>query len=273
MNNNENMIDSNTLKKSAAKSKDCFAEHNFFVHEIADRLVQRLELMKIKPKTILDCGARDDYHQKLLKEYYPEVTILRVEHGEELTQLPMQNESIDLVFANLNLHWSSDIFKTLKEFRRILKKDGLLLFSTVGPDTLKELAHAFLSAEEKWHVHPFMDMHHLGDELVRLQFYEPVIDMEILQLRYETLGDLFSDLKNSGARNIWSERSRGFQGKTAWLRMLLQYEKLKQGASYPATFEIIYGQAWVTGPPLSKANKNGEVVFPIHQIQKIPNLC
>lgn len=262
------MIDTKALKKSFEKSQKHFAEHNFFVHEIADRLSQRLEFMKIQPQVILDCGARDNYHQELLKSHYPEAKIICLAHGEALLNLPLENKSVDMVFANLNLHWSSDIFKTLSEFRRILKKDGLLLFSTVGPDSLKELAEAFLSAEEKWHVHPFMDMHHLGDELVRLQFFEPVVDMEILQLQYEALGDLFSDLKNTAARNTWSERSRGLQGKNAWLRMLMNYEKLKSEGHYPVTFEIIYGQAWVTGPKLSKLNSDGEITFSLDQLRK-----
>lgn len=262
------MIDTKALKKSVKKSKVHFTEHNFLVHEIADRLSQRLEFMKIQPQSILDCGARDDYHQTLLKKYYPAAKIISLAHGEELVKLPFENESVDMVFANLNLHWSSDIFKTLAEFRRILKQDGLLLFSTVGPDTLKELAQAFLLAEEKWHVHPFMDMHHLGDELVRLQFFEPVVDMEILELQYEALEDLFSDLKNSGATNTWSERSRGLQGKTAWVRMLMNYEKLKKQGNYPVTFEIIYGQAWVAGPQLSKLNSDGEITFSLDQLRK-----
>lgn len=262
------MIDQKFLEKSAKKAKTHFAEHNFLVHEIADRLAQRLEFMKIKPQVILDCGARDEYHEKLLAAQYPEAKIITIEHGENLLKLPLENNSADMVFANLNLHWSSDIFKTLAEFRRILKKDGLLLFSTVGPDTLKELHQAFLSAEEKWHVHPFMDMHHLGDELVRLQFYEPVVDMEIIQLQYESIHDLFLDLKNSGARNAWSERSRSLQGKTAWLRMLMNYEKLKHDGTYPVTLEVIYGQAWVAGPQLSKLNNAGEITFSLDQLRK-----
>lgn len=262
------MIDQNSLKKFVNKSKTHFHEHNIIVHEIASRLAQRLEYMKIQPQTILDCGARDDYHQRLLRQHYPEAKIIAIAHGEELVKLPLENSSVDMVFANLNLHWSTDIFKTLAEFRRILKKDGLLLFSTVGPDTLKELHQAFLAAEEKWHVHPFMDMHHLGDELVRLQFYEPVVDMEIIQLQYETLPDLLLDLKYSGAANTWSERSRGLQGKNAWMQMFLNYEKLKQNNSYPVTLEIIYGQAWIAGPQLAKLNSEGEASFSLDNLRK-----
>ncbi len=261
------MIDQQAVKKRWHKVQRYYAEHNQLQIEIAKRLAARLPYMKIAPKVIVDLAAREKTTQALLQQHYPNAQIITLPFGEPLDKFPIETASVDLVFANLALHWSADMFKTLAECRRILKKDGLLLFSTVGPDTLKELHTAFLTAEEKWHVHAFMDMHHIGDELVRLQFFEPVMDMEILQLRYESLRDLFEDLKNSGTANAWPARSRGLQGKVAWQKMLAHYASLQQDNLYPVTIECVYGQAWVAGPRLAVLNNNNEATFSLDDLQ------
>jgi len=251
------IIDSKAIKKAIARITQ-YAEHSHFQQEIAERLLARLPFMKIQPRRILDCGG-DQFTLQALQKNYPEAEV--VQHPiTELNNFAYGAASFDFVFANLSLHWAEDMFKTLAEFRRLIKQDGLLLFSTLGPDTLTELHQAFLTAEDKWHVHPFMDMHPIGDEVLRLQFFEPVIDMEKVTLHYESLDDLFLDLKNTGTQNALTQRSRGLQGKNAWQKMLTHYVKTKEGY-FPVTAEVIYGQAWVNGPRLSRVGSDNEVVF------------
>jgi len=251
------IVDSKALKQFQYRIKQ-YEAHRYFYHEIAKRLFARLPYMKIMPRQILDIGG-DLFTLTQLKKQYPDANI--IQHAmTSLNNFSYKKNQFDLVVANLSLHFAEDMFSLLAKIRNSLKPDGLLLFSTLGPDTLIELHQAFLQAEDKWHVYPFMDMHPIGDELVRLQFFEPVVDMEKITLQYEALDDLFFDLKNTGSQNSLLNRSRGLQGKKAWQKMLASYPKNEKGF-YPVTGEVIYGQAWVKGPRLAKVNADNEVLF------------
>jgi malonyl-CoA O-methyltransferase len=148
------------------------------------------------------------------------------------------------VWSSLALQWASALETCLGEWHRVLAPGGLLVFSTFGPDTLKELRQAFAQVDGGVHVSGFTDMHDIGDMLVHAGFQHPVMEMEMLTLTYPDLKSLMQDLKGIGAHNAACDRPRGMMGRMAWQRLQAAYEALRMDGRLPATFEVIYGHAW-----------------------------
>ncbi|HEX7559786.1 MAG TPA: methyltransferase domain-containing protein, partial [Usitatibacter sp.] len=162
-------------------------------------------------------------------------------------RLPLAHGSVDFVFSNLALQWCRPE-AAFAEAARVLPTGGLFMFSTLGPDTLKELRAAFSAVDGASHVHGFVDMHDLGDTLVHCGFAEPVMEMEVLTLEYASLGDLARDLKSTGAHNALPRRSPGLVAPRRWKRVVEAYEGRRRDDALPATYEIIYGHAWKAAP-------------------------
>jgi len=153
--------------------------------------------------------------------------------------------SVQLLSSNLALQWCNHLPTAFAELRRVLAPGGLLMFTTFGPDTLRELRQAFAGLDGHTHVNRFVDMHDIGDELLYAGFAAPVMDMEFLTLTYPDLLQLLRELKAIGAHNVTSGRGRGLMGKQTWRAMQANYEQLRREGRLPATYEIIYGHAWV----------------------------
>jgi len=166
----------------------------------------------------------------------------------DIEALPLANHSMQLVWSNLAVQWCNDLPATLVELQRVLQPEGLLMFSTFGPDTLKELRAAFHGADNYNHVSRFADMHDIGDMLLAAGFAEPVVDMEYITLTYDDVKAVMQDLRSIGAHNATAGRPQGMMGKTAWSKVLQNYEALRRDGKLPATFEIIYGHAWKPQP-------------------------
>ena len=167
--------------------------------------------------------------------------------------------------AASRLHWSDDPDQVFAECRRVLAPGGVLTFTTYGPDTLVELRRAWAAVDGHVHVNRFIDMHDLGDALVRAGFAEPVMDVERYTLTYERVTGLMRDLKAIGARNVNAGRPRSLTGKGALARMTAAYEKCRIDGRLPATFEVVYGQAW---RPVGTQRRRapGETVVPVSRI-------
>jgi malonyl-CoA O-methyltransferase len=177
----------------------------------------------------------------------------------------MADQSVDLVWSNLALHWHPEPDQVFKEWRRILNVDGLLMFSCFGPDTLKEIRHAFDGNDQTPHTHPFIDMHDYGDMLIHAGFATPVMDMEIITLTYETVPRLLAEVRSLGG-NPLQTRSKGLMGKVAWQTMCNKLEQSRrEDGRIPLTLEIIYGHAF---KPVAKQNKPGISVI---QFDKLKN--
>jgi len=182
--------------------------------------------------------------------------------------LPFAKNSIDLIFSNATLQWCNDLDHTFAEFKRVLRPDGLLMFSTFGPDTLKELrdswrtADALSSNEYPTHVHDFIDMHDIGDAMLRAGFSDPVMDVENFTLTYPDAYQLMRELKTLGAHNMASERRHSLTGKTRIKNMVAAYETLRINDNLPASYEVVYGHAWAPADV-----KPGEIMIPLHQLQ------
>ena len=163
----------------------------------------------------------------------------------DMERLPCKTSSQSMLWSSLALQWAGDTEACLREWHRVLQPGGLVVFATFGPDTLKELRQSFSSVDGGEHVSRFTDLHDIGDMLVHAGFQHPVMEMEIITLTYADLKNLMHDLKGIGAHNAAATRPRGMMGKAAWQKLQAAYEQFRHNGKLPATYEVIYGHAWV----------------------------
>ena len=199
----------------------------------------------------------------------------------DIEKLPFSDNTFDLVFSSLSMQWCNDLNAALLEAKRVLKPGGLYVFTTFGPDTLKELRHSWSKVDDGNHVNHFIDMHDIGDVLLQDGFAEPVMEAEFLTVTYDSVDGLMHDLKAIGANVTASAEQacntgdveagkqlkkgrvkKGLGGKSMLQVVRQSYEQFRQDNVLPATYEIIYGHAW---KPLSGESKN------IHNKQQIVN--
>jgi malonyl-CoA O-methyltransferase len=214
-------------------------------------MLERLDYMKLAPRRILDAASGPP--GRALGKRYPQAQVIALDFAFEmlrprgfgwfrktpalvcadLQQLPIAADAIDFTWCNMALHWLADPLPALREFARVLAPEGLLMFSTLGPDTLKELRLAAGAGR----VHAFTDMHDLGDMLVAAGFTAPVMDMEMIAVEYTQRDKLLADLRASGQTNARDDRPRGLSGRR-------HGEALRARLAPKATFEVVYGHAW-----------------------------
>ncbi|TAK88509.1 MAG: methyltransferase domain-containing protein [Betaproteobacteria bacterium] len=218
-------------------------------------MLERLDYVKLVPHRVLDAGSGPP--RGGLAERYPQAAIIALDFSlpmlpkrgllarlagskrwavcADLERLPFADASVELVWSNMALHYLSDPLAAFTEFRRVLAANGLLMFSTLGPDTLKELRSAAGAAR----VHGFVDMHDLGDMLIAAGLSAPVMDMEMLEFAYPDADTLLKDLRLSGQTSARADRPRGLSGKAFGARL-----RRALGDKPKASFEVVYGHAW-----------------------------
>ncbi len=251
--------------EKAAKTYDVAA---VLQREMGDRLLQRLDYVKLDPLRALDLGAGTGYISKQLLQRYPKSKIVAVDialsmlkktaqHRNWLRKpsvvcasaesLPFKQASFDLVISNLMFQWCDNLTEVFTGINQVLTGGGLLTFTTFGPDTLRELRQSWSEVDGYEHTSTFIDMHDVGDSLMQAGFQQPVVDMETITLTYTSLFSLMKDLKNIGASNAAVKRNKGLTGKNAFKSLEKAYEKFRtEDGLYPLTYEVIYGHAWAS---------------------------
>ena len=255
---------------------ESYEQADFFAREVDRRMQERLDYVKVAPKRILDLGCSRGGSFAGLAARYPNAQLLGLDmapamlhvdrtvrpgwqrwlglgrYNEALrlagdaANLPLISGSTAIVWSNLLLHWLDDPLPALAEAHRVLEVGGLLMFSTLGPDSLKELRAAF--SDGYAHTQRFIDMHDLGDMLVGCGFADPVMDMEVLTLTYDGFDEMLSELRAAGSGCAMRARRHGLTGRQTWNRARAAYESLRTNGKLPATFEIVYGHAWKVAP-------------------------
>lgn len=257
-------LDKPRLRRQFARAAATYDGAAVLQREIADRLLARLEVVKQVPRVVLDAGCGTGYGTRALARRYRRARVVGLDIAWPMTRrarraagwfgprryvcgdvetLPVAPGSVDLLVSNLTLQWCApDV--AFAEFMRVLRPGGLLMFTSFGPDTLRELRDAWRAADDGVHVHAFLDMHDVGDALIRAGFADPVMDVERFTLTYRHVRDLLADLKHIGSRNAAQGRARGLTGKARFARFKSAYQALARDGRIPATYEAVYGHAW-----------------------------
>ncbi len=286
LNQHPGAADARAVRRHFARAAATYDGAAVLQREVGRRMAERLDVVKLAPAAILDAGCGTGDAQAELALRYPDARRVALDialpmlgiatakagqsrsafarifsaftggpgGGEadfvcgDVAALPFAGGSFDLAWSNLMLQWAGDLPAALKELGRVLRPDGLVTFSTFGPDTLRELRAAFTDIDHHVHVSRFTDMHDIGDMLVRAGFGDPVMHMEIFTLTYAEPSALLRDLKAIGATNATRARPRSLMGRGRWERALASLETARRGGRIPATFEVIYGHAWKASP-------------------------
>ncbi len=258
-------IDQQRVRKAFDGAAETYDAAAVLQQEVCQRLLEKLDIVRLSPKIILDAGtgtgsaipglykrftrahiiAMDISGQMLLKSaqrghLFRKPSLLCA----DIESLPLAANSIELIFSSLSLQWCNNLNAAIQEAWRVLKPGGLFVFTTFGPDTLKELRASWQTVDDKIHVNAFIDMHDIGDLLLQTRFAEPVMETEIITVNYSRADDLMLDLKHIGANVTAPGHRQGLTTKRTMQRVQTAYEQFRTAAGLPASYEIIYGHAW-----------------------------
>lgn len=247
-----------------ARNPADYAESAVLAREVGEQMIARLDFVTLQPRRIVELGCGVGDSTLLLRERYPDAKIIALDSSADMLEyakqrkidadwfcgsvdnLPLQEHSVDLLVANLLLPWCDDLEVLLREWRRVLRPDGLFIFTSLGPDTLCQLT------EFPLYFPHLMDMHNVGDALTHTGFADPVLDLDYFTLTYRDPARLFHELQATGM--IAGDISQ---------------VQLKKNADdvYPLTYEVIFGHAW--GPAVHVdhvADESGVVRIPVSHI-------
>ena len=245
-------------------------------NEVSKRMIERLKLMKFKPKTILDLGSGTGYLSNILKQMFPDAKItcldisldMLLECSKKNTKfnlvvadaenMPFNNEVFDLVISSFTLHWCEEIEKIFSDIHRYLKNNGVFMFTTVGPNTLIELNNAYANIDGEQHVNSFTDMHVYGDSLLKCGFYDPVMDVENLIIEYSSFANILKSLRKTGANTVIGQKA-SYMPKESYKKLANSYKKNKGNGRFPVSYEMIYGVSWKNIK--DNPNKNTDVII------------
>jgi malonyl-CoA O-methyltransferase len=287
--------DPRAVRRHFARAATTYDDSAVLQREIGARLADRLDVVKLVPSAVLDAGCGTGDAQAELAARYPSARYVGLDVAlpmlgaarskvglrrsalarifatftggraaseprfvcADIAAMPFAAGTFDLVWSNLALQWVGDLPAAIAEMNRVLAVHGLAMFTTFGPDTLKELRAAFSGVDRHVHVSGFVDMHDVGDMLVAAGFADPVMQMDMMTLTYEDAGAMVRDLKAIGATNAAHARPRALMGPRRWQRALAALDATRRDGRISATFEVIYGHAWKVAP---KRTRDGDAI-------------
>jgi malonyl-CoA O-methyltransferase len=261
------------LRRAFERAAATYDAHAVLQQEVRQRLLEHLEGIRIDPAFVLDLGCATGGSFAELRRRFPAARLAGVDIAESMARkaaarapwwkrvlggrtsivcadaerLPLAPGCAQLVFSNLMLQWCRPE-AVFAEVARVLHAGGLFMFSSFGPDTLKELRGAFTAVGAGERVNAFIDMHDLGDALVHAGFADPVMEMEMITLEYSTVEALVRELRHLGSRSRAGAAHSGLFGKARWQALTRDYESRRRDGALPATYEVIYGHAWKVPP-------------------------
>ncbi|HMB57701.1 MAG TPA: malonyl-ACP O-methyltransferase BioC [Arenimonas sp.] len=283
-------FDLHRLKRSFGRAAAGYAEVAVLQREVETRLLEQLDVLEEKkPARILDIGCGPGHASAAMKKKWPGAEVVALDLAlpmlrqvpkqtrfwrpikricAEASQLPLVDGSVDLIFSSLCLQWVPDLPVALAEFRRVLQPQGLLVFSTFGPDTLIELREAYLAAGEKHPpLSPFAAIQQVGDAMIAAGFRNPVLDRDVFTLTYADVRGLLQELRAIGANDARPQRPRGLGGKARHAAMLQAYESERRNGLLPSSWEVITAMAWSPEPGAPRREGSADIAsFPADRI-------
>jgi malonyl-CoA O-methyltransferase len=256
------------LQNNFARSAGSYDEAAFLARETGLRMGERLDYVKIAPHRVADIGCATGDGALALQKRYRNSQVVAIDYalpmlrvlqartprvlrllgrgprliGADVNALPVEGNSIGLVWSNLMFHWLTDPLPAFKEIHRALEIGGLLMFAALGPDTLKELRAAGQKVGAGETARRFLDMHDLGDMLLAAGFTDPVMDMELIRVDYRSPRRFLADQRHLGVRDT-------LLGNLPWQtwRRLFDAATDAEGG-LPMSYEIVFGHAWKAAP-------------------------
>ena len=223
-----------------------YAECSVLARAVGKELLSRLDWMQLQPHYIADMRCRTGELTQELAVRYPKAQILGIDNDMTMLHyaqqhvskcikwlladgesIPIAGETLDFICSHFLLPWHMRVIDVLQEWQRLLQPGGLLLFTSFGPDTLREWA-SLLSPS--MHI---VDMHELGDALVQAGFVDPVLEVDHYTLTY-----------TDPAKFLYELQVNAFIPRDLLLSTIVMQQYSEQ-VQLTATFEVIYGHAWM----------------------------
>lgn len=271
-------IDHAQVRRAFGRAAASYERNDALQRRVQSRLFERLDYYDGTPACVLDLGCGTGRGAALLKRRWRNAQVIALDISlrmlgaarrragwmkpfarvcADAIALPLADRSVDVLHSSLCIQWCETPRELFTEFARVLKPDGFLALSSLGPDTLHELREAWAKADGTHpHVSRFLDMHDLGDAALAAGLRDPVLDADHLSSRYAAPRDLLRELKGLGATNADAQRERGLTGKQRFARMLAAYEAMRVDGKIPATWEVIELHAW--GAPAGQPRRSGD---------------
>jgi malonyl-CoA O-methyltransferase len=228
-----------------------------------DALIKRLSKAQPAAQRVIDLGVGTGYNLPALSQLFPAAQLIAVDialpmlkqakqsHQQlnevryllgDAEQLPVQDNSVDLVFANLALQWC-DPRSSFAEISRVLKPGGSVWFTSLGPDSLNELRQAWAAVDDYPHINQFYSVDAVQQAIQQAGFVQLDLHSEPHSLFYDSAMAMMRDLKVLGARNMNQGRRRGLTGKQLLQQVSSNYEMMRLAEGLPASYQVIYGSA------------------------------
>ena len=227
--------------------------------ETGARLFDHLDPVRLEPRRVIDlamqCGMRAQLSKRFSGAtvvscgYFPAVSGSGL-GGETLAvaaspmRLPFPAGSTDLVASNLSLIWFSEPGPILREVWRVLRPGGLIAFATLGPGTLTELRRSWKAVDDRSHLIDFIDMHDIGDAMVKAGFGDVVMDAERITVTWPDVPALLRDLQGLGTGNPLPDRPPGLTTPRKLDTLVDAYRREAPSDRVHATVELVHGHGW-----------------------------
>jgi len=259
-------MNSKTLQRQRNRYSASYPSNREIIQMIGERLFERLDLVTITPERILDIGCADGYFTDQLEKRYKKAQVLGIDISNKMCQqaqdntrwlskkrylscrhdqLPLPDSSVDLIFSNLYSVWFEDLHRFFEEMNRVLTDTGLIIFTNLGPDSLKEITAAWHKADPDYpHTENFADMHDVGDALTQNGFHGIVMESESLTINYDSLSELHIDLKQSAQSSLNPKRRKTLVGKSRYQQYQSEVAQLLTQDGLGCSLEIVYGHGW-----------------------------
>jgi len=280
------------IRRQFVRTNPGFDTHAAVFERVGERLRERLPLLAIEPARVLDLGCRSGYQLAALRGLYPAAEVigadpapgkplpvprswsawLRRRTRDELRiaidpeRLPFVDGSLDLVISNLLLPWCAAPHLVFREVARVLAPGGAFLFTSVGPDTLREYRAAWASIDTHLHVFGLIDMHDLGDAMLGAGFAAPVLDRDEMQVDYPSIDALQEELRCLGGANLARGRRAGLMAPSV-SGSLRDYASASKDARFAVTLELVQGHAWKGDLAPTRRNAAGDAVVSLESLR------
>lgn len=277
-------LDRRAVRRAFARASRLRTAAPRWQDEVRRELLERLQFFPLQPRLILDLGCGSGTAALLLQRRFRRARVLAADSAYPMvrqarrrqrfwgrvqcvcadgTALPLAAHSVDLVFCNLMLQWCDDPAAVFAQVQAALRPGGLMLYSTLGPETLKELRLAWSAADSASHISAFADMTQLAAAMSYAGLSEPVMDRELKVTHHAGVHELLQAIRGLGAPHAAADRRRSLTGRGRWRAMLEAYESVRTPAGIPASWELIYGAGFAGGARSRRLAAAGAGEFPV----------